>query len=210
MAKTFRPWLVEQRWLLPPSVQELVPPEHLAHFIRDTVREVLDLSEIHAGYDEERGFPPFHPTMMTALLLYAYCQGVFSSRRIARACKERVDFMAVTAMNQPDFRTVADFRKRHLQSLANLFHQVLRLCQRANMVRLGHVALDGTKIKANASKHKAMSYGRMKQTEPQLAQEVQSWFDKAQAADDAEQGPSAASGNARRDRSRPSGARRAP
>lgn len=187
MAKTFRPWLVEQRWLLPPSVQELVPPEHLAHFIRDTVREALDLSEIHAGYDEERGFPPFHPTMMTALLLYAYCQGVFSSRRIARACKERVDFIAVTAMNQPDFRTVADFRKRHLQSLAKLFHQVLRLCQRANMVRLGHVALDGTKIKANASKHKAMSYGRMKQTEPQLAQEVQSWFDKAQAADDAEQ-----------------------
>jgi transposase len=191
MAKTFRPWQVEQRWLLPPSVQELVPPEHLAHFVRDTVREMLDLSEIHAAYDEERGFPPFHPTMMTALLLYAYCQGVFSSRRIAKACKERVDFMAVTAMNQPDFRTVSDFRKRHLKALANLFHQVLRLCQRAKMVRLGHVALDGTKLKANASKHKAMSYGRMKETEPRLAQEVQSWFDKAQAFDateDAEHG----------------------
>src|SRR4051812_39381554 len=191
MAKTFRPWQVEQRWLLPPSVQELVPPEHLAHFVRDAVREALDLSEIHAAYDEERGFPPFHPTMMTALLLYAYCQGIFSSRRIAKACKERVDFMAVTAMNQPDFRTVSDFRKRHLKALANLFHQVLRLCQRAQMVRLGHVALDGTKLKANASKHKAMSYGRMKQAEPQLAQEVQSWFDKAQAADaadDAEHG----------------------
>jgi transposase len=191
MAKTFRPWQVEQRWLLPPSVQELVPPEHLAHFVRDTVREVLDLSEIHAAYDEERGFPPFHPTMMTALLLYSYCQGVFSSRRIAKACKERVDFMAVTAMNQPDFRTVSDFRKRHLKALANLFHQVLRLCQRAKMVRLGHVALDGTKLKANASKHKAMSYGRMKETEPRLAQEVQSWFDKAHAADaadDAEHG----------------------
>jgi transposase len=186
MAKTFRPWQVEQRWLLPPSVQELVPPEHLAHFTRDTVREVLDLSEIHAAYDEERGFPPFHPTMMTALLLYAYCQGVFSSRRIAKACKERVDFMAVTAMNQPDFRTVSDFRKRHLKALANLFHQVLRLCQHAKMVRLGHVALDGTKLKANASKHKAMSYGRMKEAEPRLAQEVQSWFDKAQAADSAD------------------------
>jgi len=191
MAKTFRPWQVEQRWLLPPSVQELVPAEHLAHFVRDTVREVLDLSEIHAAYDEERGFPPFHPTMMTALLLYAYCQGIFSSRRIAKACKERVDFMAVTAMNQPDFRTVSDFRKRHLKALANLFHQVLRLCQRAKMVRLGHVALDGTKLKANASKHKAMSYGRMKEAEPRLAQEVQGWFDKAQAADaadDAEHG----------------------
>jgi transposase len=191
MSKTFRPWLVEQRWLLPPSVQELVPADHIAHFVRDTVREALDLSEIHATYDEERGFPPYHPTMMTALLLYAYCHGVFSSRRIARACKERVDFMAVTAMNQPDFRTVSDFRKRHLQALARLFHQVLRLCQRAKMVRLGHVALDGTKLKANASKHKAMSYGRMKETELRLAQEVQSWFDQAQTADakeDAEHG----------------------
>src|SRR5690349_21411695 len=101
MSKTFRPWQVEQRWLLPPSVQELVPPEHLAHFVRDTVREALDLSEIFATNQEERGFPPYHPTMMTALLLYAYCQGLFSSRKIARACKERVDFMAVTAMNQP-------------------------------------------------------------------------------------------------------------
>jgi len=186
MAKTFRPWLVEQRWLLPPSVQELVPPDHVAHFVRDTVRELLDLSEIHESYAEERGFPPFHPTMMTALLLYAYCQGVFSSRRIARGCKERVDFMAVTAMNQPDFRTISDFRKRHLPALARLFHQVLRLCQRAKMVRLGHVALDGTKVKANASKHKAMSYGRMKEAEPRLAQEVQSWFDRAQSADAAE------------------------
>lgn len=191
MSKTFRPWQIEQRWLLPPSVQELVPPDHPAHFVRDTVREALDLSEIFVTYQEERGFPPYHPTMMTALLLYAYCQGVFSSRKIARACKERVDFMAVTAMNQPDFRTVSDFRKRHLQALARLFHQVLRLCQRANLVRLGHVALDGTKIKANASKHKAMSYGRMKETEQRLAQEVQSWFDKAAAADareDAEHG----------------------
>lgn len=186
MSKTFRPWPVEQRWLLPPSVQELVPPEHIAHFIRDTVRDVLDLSEIHAAYNEERGFPPYHPTMMTALLLYAYCHGVFSSRRIARACQERVDFMAVTAMNQPDFRTVSDFRKRHLQALARLFHQVLRLCQHAKMVRLGHVALDGTKLKANASKHKAMSYGRMKEAELKLAQEVQIWFDKAQAVDASE------------------------
>jgi transposase len=186
MAKTFRAWQVEQRWLLPPSVQELVPPEHLAHFVRETVREALDLSEILAVYDEERGFPPYHPTMMTALLLYAYCQGVFSSRRIAKACRERVDFMAVTALSQPDFRTINKFRLRHLPSLARLFHQVLRLCQRAKMVRLGHVALDGTKLKANASKHKAMSYGRMKETEQRLAAEVQSWFDEAARVDEAE------------------------
>jgi transposase len=186
MAKTFRPWQVEQRWLLPPSVQELVPPEHLAHFVRETVRESLDLSEVFAAYDEERGFPPYHPTMMTALLLYAYCQGVFSSRKIARACRERVDFMAVTALNQPDFRTVSDFRKRHLPALAALFHQVLRLCQRAQMVRLGHVALDGTKLKANASKRKAMSYGRMKETSERLAKEVQGWFDEAERVDAAE------------------------
>jgi transposase len=186
MAKTFRPWNVEQRWLLPPSVQELVPKEHLAHFVRETVREDLDLSAVVEVYDEERGFPPYHPVMMTALLLYAYCQGIYSSRRIARACKERVDFMAVTAMNQPDFRTVSDFRKRHLSSLAALFLQVLRLCQKTNMVRLGHVALDGTKLKANASKHKAMSYGRMRESEERLATEIQSWFDRAAAADEAE------------------------
>jgi len=186
MAKTFRPWNVEQRWLLPPSVQELVGQDHLAHFVRETVREDLDLSAVVDVYDEERGFPPYHPVMMTALLLYAYCQGIYSSRRIARACKERVDFMAVTAMNQPDFRTISDFRKRHLSSLAALFLQVLRLCQKANMVRLGHVALDGTKLKANASKHKAMSYGRMRETEERLATEIQSWFDRAAAADEAE------------------------
>src|SRR3954466_11990732 len=114
MAKVFRSWDVDQGWLLPPSVHEFVPPGHLAHFVRDTVREALDLSEILGAYAEERGFPPYHPTMMTALLLYAYSQRVFSSRRIARACIERVDFMAVTAMNRPDFRTIADFRKRHL------------------------------------------------------------------------------------------------
>jgi len=186
MAKTFRPWAVEQRWLLPPSVQEIVPEGHLAHFVRELVREELDLSEIFDEYEEERGFPPFHPGMMTALLLYAYCHGLYSSRRIASACVERVDFMAVTARQKPDFRTVNKFRKRHLKALGRLFGQVLELCHRAGMVSLGHVALDGTKIKANASKRKAMSYGRMKETEPKLAQEVQSWFDKAKAADDAE------------------------
>jgi transposase len=166
MAKTFREWNVEQVWLLPPSVMDFVPADHLAHFVLDTVREQLDLSEIVATYEkEERGYPPDHPVMMTALLLYAYCQGVYSSRRIARGCQERVDFMAVTGLNGPDFRTVSDFRKRHLQSLGRLFVQVLILCQRAGMVSLGHVALDGTKLMANASKHKAMSYGRMSESE---------------------------------------------
>jgi len=118
MAKTFRDWNVEQRWLLPPSVMDFVPADHVAHFVRDTVREQLDLSEILAPYEkEERGYPPYHPVMMTALLLYGYCQGVYSSRRIAKACEERVDFMAVTGTNRPDFRTVSDFRKRHLEAL---------------------------------------------------------------------------------------------
>jgi Transposase domain (DUF772) len=108
-------------------------------------------SAIFAAYDEERGHPPYHPTMMVALLLYAYSCGLYSSHRIARACEERVDFMAVTAMNQPDFRTIAKFRRRHLKALSDLFVQVLKLCQAAGLVELGHVALDGGKIAANAS-----------------------------------------------------------
>lgn len=186
MSKTFRPWDVDQLWLLPPSVQELVPAGHLAHLVRDTVRETLDLSAILAEYDEERGFPPYHPAMMTALLLYGYCQGVYSSRRLARACEERVDFMAVTALQKPDFRTISEFRKRHLDALGELFGQVLKLCQQAGLVRLGHVALDGTKIKANASKHKAMSYGRMKSDEVRLKAEIRKWLDEAGRADERE------------------------
>jgi transposase len=187
MSKTFREWNVEQHWLLPPSVMDFVPPDHIAHFIRDTVREQLDLSEILAPYEkEERGYPPYNPVMMTALLLYAYCQGVYSSRRIARGCEERMDFMAVTGLNRPDFRTVSDFRKRHLDALQSLFGQVLTLCQHAGLVKLGHVSLDGTKVKANASKHKAMSYDRMHQTEKRLKQEVREWFRQAKLADEAE------------------------
>lgn len=186
MSKTYRPWSVDQPLLLPPSVQELVPAGHLAHFVRDLVRDSLDLSAILGEYQAERGYPPYHPGMMPALLLYAYCQGLYSSRRIARACEQRVDFMAVTARQTPDFRTISDFRKRHLRALGALFGQVLALCEQAGLVKLGHVALDGTKIKANASKHKAMSYGRMKQKEPQLAPEVAAWFAQAEAADSAE------------------------
>src|SRR5512140_53547 len=186
MAKTFREWKVEQAWLLPPSVLELVPAGDPAHFVRDLVRDELDLSAILDTYEEERGYPPYHPVMMTALLLYAFTQGLYSSRKIARACVVRVDVMAVTAMQQPDFRTISDFRLRHLKALGALFRQVLNLCQRAKMVKLGHVALDGTKVKANASKHKAMSYGHMKKKEAELEAEVARWFEKAAAIDEEE------------------------
>src|SRR3978361_1147616 len=170
MSKTFRSWAVDQSWLLPRSVHDFVPPDHLAHFVRDTVREGLDLSAILRAYGEERGQPPYHPAMLVALLLYGYSRGVYSSRQLARACEERMDFMAVTGLNRPDFRTVSDFRKRHLAALSELFVQVLRLCQAAGLVKLGHVAVDGTKLRANASRHnasrhKAMSYKHMVQQE---------------------------------------------
>jgi transposase len=183
MAKIFRDWDIEQLMMFPPSVEDFVPKEHLAHFVRNTVLEAMDLSAILDCYSEERGYPPYHPVMMTALLLYAYCQGIYPSRRVAKACQERVDFMAVTAMQTPDFRTISDFRKRHLAALGELFVQVLRLCQEAGLVKLGHVALDGTKVKANASKHKAMSYGRMKKAEAELEAIVSDWLNKAEAAD---------------------------
>jgi transposase len=188
MAKTFKSWDVDQLVLLPPSVQELVPAGHLAHFVRDLVRESLDLSAILKVYTEDRGFPSYDLTMMVALLLYAYCQGLYASRRIARACEERVDVMAVTARQQPDFRTISDFRKGHLPALSELFTQVLQLCQKAGLVALGHVALDGTKIRASASKHKAMSCGRMKAAEPELAAEVARWLAEATASDAREDG----------------------
>ena len=192
MSKSFRPWKVDEVWLLPASIHDFVPPGHPAHLIRDIVREELDLSAILSSYDELRGYPPYHPVMMVALLFYAYCRGIYSSRQIARGCEERLDFQAVTALNRPDFRTISDFRKRHLAALAGLFVPVLKLCQQAGLVALGHVALDGTKMQANASKHKAMSYGRMQEAEDKLAAEVAQWLARAQAADaeeDTEHGP---------------------
>lgn len=183
MSKTFRPWLVDQPQLLPPSVMEFVPEGHVAHFVRNLVRDELDLSAILAAYGEERGYPPYHPVMMTALLLYGYSRGVYASRRLERACEDRLDFLAVTAMNRPDHRTICEFRRRHLAALSDLIVQVLKLCQAAGLVHLGHVALDGTKIAANASKHKAMSYGRMKKAEAELKAEVGAWLAAAEAAD---------------------------
>ena len=169
MTKSFRPWRVDEIWLLPPSVQEFVPAGHPAHLIRDIVREELDLSAILSTYTEARGFPPYDPGMMVALLLYTYSQGVYSSRRIARGCEEQLDFQAVTALNQPDFRTISEFHRRHLTALGDLFVQVLALCQQAGLVGLSHIAVDGTKLRANASKHKAMSYERMIKAEGELA-----------------------------------------
>jgi transposase len=186
MSKSFRPWKVDETWLLPASIEDFVPPGHPAHLIRDLVREELDLSAILSGYEELRGYPPYHPVMMTGLLFYAYSRGVYSSRQIARGCEERLDFQAVTALNRPDFRTISDFRKRHLVALTGLFVQVLQLCRRAGLVELGHVALDGTKVQANASKHKAMSYGRMEEAQDKLAAEVAGWLARAQVADAAD------------------------
>ena len=176
MSKTFRPWTIDQPLLLPPSVQDFVGEDHLARFILALVLEPLDLGEIEAAYASERGQPPFDPAMMTALLLYGYCHGVYSSRRIAKAARERVDFLSIVGLDPPDFRTVSDFRKRHLKALAGLFGQVLKLCEQAGLVKLGHVALDGTKIKANASKHKAMSYERMEKRAAELEAEVERWL----------------------------------
>ena len=183
MSKTFRPWTIDQPLLLPPSVQDFVGEDHLARFILALVLEPLDLGEIEAAYASERGQPPFDPAMMTALLLYGYCNGVYSSRRIAKAARERVDFLSIVGLDPPDFRTVSDFRKRHLKALAGLFGQVLKLCEQAGLVKLGHVALDGTKIKANASKHKAMSYERMEKRAAELEAEVERWLSAAEAAD---------------------------
>ena len=186
MSKVFHPWRIDEVWLLPPSVADFVPSGHPAHLVRDLVCEELDLSAIMAAYTEVRGYPPYHPGMMVALLLYAYRSGIYSPRRFARACEERFDFQAVTALNRPDFRTISEFRRRHLDALAGLFVQVLALCHRAGVAGLEHVAVDGTKIKANASKHKAVSYARMVETETSLAEEVAEWLAPAQTEDAAE------------------------
>jgi transposase len=186
MSKTFRPWKIDEPQFLPPAAQDFVARDHLARFMVSLVTEELDLTEITASYLGEKGQPPFHPAMMTALLLYAYCGGVYSSRRIAKACRERVDFMSIVALDPPDFRTLCEFRTRHLKVLSRLFVQVLKLCDKAGLVKLGHVAFDGTKIKANASKHKAMSYERMAARAAQLDAEVAKWFAAAEAADSKE------------------------
>lgn len=169
--------------LLPPSLNQWLPEGHLAYFIIDTV-EQLDLSAIYEPYEKQnRGQPPYEPAMMTALLLYAYCVGVPSSRKIEQKTHEDVAFRVVAANRNPDHDSICTFRKRHLKALAALFVHVLRLCQEAGLVRLGHIALDGTKVRANASKHKAMSYARMKKTKEELEREIEELLARAEAAD---------------------------
>ena len=186
MIKTYLPYEPDQQLLLPAALQEWLPDDHLAYFISDVVDQ-LDMSEVTARYERERrGGPPYHPRMMVKVLLYGYCVGVASSRRIAQRLHEDIAFRVLAANNTPDFRTISDFRKDNVDALSGLFVQVLALCQQAGLVKLGHVALDGTKVKANASKHKAMSYQRMKEKAAQLAAEVAELLRQAQAADDEE------------------------
>jgi transposase len=187
MSKTYREYEPDQMLLLPPNMREWLPENHLALFISDVVDE-LDLSPILDVYEEGdgRGYPPFHPRLMVKLLVYAYCKGKPSSRKIEQATHDEVPYRVLAAGQHPDHDTIAAFRKRHLSALAGLFMQVLRLCQEAGLVKLGHVALDGTKIKANASKHKAMSYGRMCEKEQELEREVAALLKEAEAADAAD------------------------
>jgi transposase len=192
MAKTYRCYLPEQDLLLPPSLRDWLPENHLAYFVSDLIDQV-DLSEIEGYYEqEERGYPPYHPRMMSKVLVYGYCVGVFSSRRLRKRLQEDVAFRVLAAGNQPDFRTLSDFRRIHLKALEGLFQQVLRMALELGAMKLGRVAIDGSKLKANASKHKAMSYQRMKEQEQRLREEVRRLLQQAEAidaAEDAEYGP---------------------
>ena len=186
MSKTFRPYDPEQMFLMPASMRDWLPANHLAYFISDVV-EQLDLLAIVQRYKgEERGYPPYHPVMMVKVLLYAYCIGVPSSRKIEKRLEEDIAFRVLAANNTPDFRTISDFRKDHLKALSGLFLQVLKLCRKAGLVKLGHISLDGTKIKANASRHKAMSYKRMKEEEVRLEAEIKELLQQAVAVDEEE------------------------
>jgi transposase len=184
MAKSFLPYSVDQQILLPQDMREWLPENHLAHFIL-VLADTLDLDAILSVYraKSDRGRAAYHPKMMVSLLIYAYCMGKPSSRKIERATYEDVAYRVIAGGQHPDHDTISDFRKQHLQALSGLFVQVLLLCQQTGLVKLGHVALDGTKVKANASKHKAMSYKRMCETEEKLEQEVEALLQEAQQVD---------------------------
>lgn len=183
MGKKFREWAPDQTWLLPPSPRDWLDDGHLVYFLLDVVGE-MDLSPFFERYKNSiTGQPPFHPRMMVTLLLYSYCSGVFSSRKIQSRCHVDVAFRVIVGEDIPDFRTISDFRKDNLQHMESLFVQTLQVCAQAGLVKLGRVALDGAKVKANASRHKAMSYDRMKEEEARLQQEIADLLAKAQAAD---------------------------
>jgi transposase len=187
VSKSFRTCDLDQPFLLPPSLQDWLPEDHLARFVAELVIG-LDLSKIYGFYGRRdgRGKAAYHPVMMVRLLLYGYCVGVMSSRRIERATHEDVAFRYLAADQHPDHDTIAAFRQQHLPVLAQLFMQVLQLCDKAGLVKLGHVAIDGTKLQANASKHKAMSYDRMEEKEKQLKAEVEKLLAQAAETDAAE------------------------
>ncbi|WAH44468.1 IS1182 family transposase [Alicyclobacillus fastidiosus] len=186
LGKKFRDYDPNQLILLPPGLNEWLPDGHLANFVSDVV-DHIDISIITKQYEQElRGFPPYHPAMLLKILVYAYCTGMYSSRKIAKACQDVVAFRVLSANQFPDFRTISDFRKRHLVTFKELFLEVLKIAQHAGMVKLGHVSLDGSKIRANASKHKAMSYERMKQQEQRLRQEIAELTQQAERTDHSE------------------------
>jgi transposase len=186
MTKTYRDWSTDQAYLFPPSPHDWLPEGDLVYFLLDTVA-TLDLAPIFAHHERElRGQPPFHPRMMVALLLYCYATGTRSSRKIMRRCHVDVACRVIVGEDAPDFRTISDFRKIHLARLEALFVEVLKLCALAGLARVGTIALDGTKVKANASRHKAMSYDRMKAEEERLRKEIADILAEARAADDAE------------------------
>jgi len=183
MGKTYRPYYPDEELLLPPSLREWLPENHLAYFVSDVI-DNLDLSAMDEVYgSEKRGQPPYDPRMMTKLLVYGYCVGVFSSRRIEQRLREDIAFRVLAADNQPNFRTLSDFRKIHLKTLEGLFEQVLQIALEAGAMKIGRVAVDGTKVKANASKHKAMSYDRMQEKEKDLKAQVRELLAQAEAAD---------------------------
>jgi transposase len=183
MSKHFRPWNPEQSFLFPPAPRDWLPENHLVYFLLDVVPQ-MDLQPILQPYQaEERGQPPFHPTMLVTLLLYGYATGTFSSRRLMARCETDVACRVIVGHDTPDFRTISDFRKRHLTALEGLFVEVLKLCARAGLVKVGRIALDGTKVKANASRHKAMSYDYMLKEEQRLRKEVADLLAQAEATD---------------------------
>lgn len=184
--RPYHPFHPDQAALLPPSLDELIPEGDPVRIIRDIVEHELDLSSFHRALRAEKGRPPFHPAAMVGLLLYGYCRGIYSSRRLALACQQNVSFMYLTGRAQPDFRTIALFRKRFRVQLEACFSAVLGLCRAAGLARLGRVSLDGSKVRANASKHKAMSYGRLNEKEARLEQEIQAWLERSEREDAAE------------------------
>jgi transposase len=183
MAKSYRPYFPEQDFLLPPSLREWLPENHLAYFVSEMIDQ-LDLSAIESYYErEERGYPPYHPRMMTKLLVYGYCVGVFSSRKLEKRVIDDIGFRVLAAGNEPDFRTISEFRRIHLKALEGLFEQVLRLALKLGAMKLGRVAIDGSKVKASASKHKAMSYQRMQEEEKRLREEARRLLAEAEQVD---------------------------